>query len=173
MKTRISLIGVGNILLQDEGVGVQAVEALRKRFDFPEDVRLLDGGTLGLDLLPFIEGMERILFMDAVDLKKEPGTIAIIEDEDLPSFLAPKLSLHHVGLSDLLFASSFMGIRPSKITLIGIQPEKVEVGLTLSATVTENFEKFLKTILEKLREWGVMFREKTNREPNDVSSHPI
>jgi hydrogenase maturation protease len=111
--------------------------------------------------------------MDAVDLKKEPGTIAIIEDEDLPSFLAPKLSLHHVGLSDLLFASSFMGIRPSKITLIGIQPEKVEVGLTLSATVTENFEKFLKTILEKLREWGVMFREKTNREPNDVSSHPI
>jgi hydrogenase maturation protease len=173
MKTRISLIGLGNILLQDEGVGVQAVEALRKRFDFPEDVRLLDGGTLGLDLLPFIEGMERILFMDAVDLKKEPGTIAIIEDEDLPSFLAPKLSLHHVGLSDLLFASSFMGIRPSKITLIGIQPEKVEVGLTLSATVTENFEKFLKTILEKLREWGVMFREKTNREPNDVSSHPI
>ena len=173
MKTRISLIGVGNILLQDEGVGVQAVEALRKRFDFPEDVRLIDGGTLGLDLLPFIEGMERILFVDAVDLQKEPGTIAIIEDEDLPSFLAPKLSLHHVGLSDLLFASSFMGIRPSKITLIGIQPEKVEVGLTLSATVTENFEKFLKTILEKLREWGVMFREKTNREPNDVSSHPI
>ena len=173
MKTRISLIGVGNILLQDEGVGVQAVEALRKRFDFPEDVRLLDGGTLGLDLLPFIEGMERILFMDAVDLKKEPGTIAIIEDEDLPSFLAPKLSLHHVGLSDLLFASSFMGIRPSKITLIGIQPEKVEVGLTLSATVTENFEKFLKTILEKLREWGVMFREKTNRESLYVPSHPF
>ena len=173
MNPKFTLIGLGNILLRDEGVGVHAVEALRKNFDFPEDVRLIDGGTLGLDLLPFIEGMEKILFIDAVDLRKEPGTIAIIEDEDLPSFLAPKLSLHHVGLSDLLFASSFMGIRPSKITLIGIQPEKVEVGLTLSATVTENFEKFLKTILEKLREWGVMFREKTNRESFDVSGHPI
>jgi hydrogenase maturation protease len=173
MNPKFTLIGLGNILLRDEGVGVHAVEALRKNFDFPEYVRLLDGGTLGLDLLPFIEGMERILFIDAVDLKKEPGTIAIIEDEDLPSFLAPKLSLHHVGLSDLLFASSFMGIRPSKIALVGIQPEKIEVGLTLSATVTENFEKFLKTILEKLREWDVMFREKTNRESLYVPSHPF
>jgi hydrogenase maturation protease len=173
MKTRISLIGVGNILLQDEGVGVQAVEALRKRFDFPEDVRLIDGGTLGLDLLPFIEGMERILFMDAVDLQKEPGTIAIIEDEDLPSFLEPKLSLHHVGLSDLLFTSGLMGIRPPKIILVGIQPEKVEVGLDLSPRVSENFERFLNTILEKLREWGVMFRERTNRESLHVSGHSV
>ena len=85
MKIRISLIGLGNILLQDEGVGVQAVEALRKSFDFPEDVRLIDGGTLGLDLLPFIEGMEGILFIDALDLQKDPGTIAVIEDKDLPS----------------------------------------------------------------------------------------
>jgi len=173
MKIRISLIGLGNILLQDEGVGVQAVEALRKSFDFPEDVRLIDGGTLGLDLLPFIEGMEGILFIDALDLQKEPGTIAIIEDKDLPSFLAPKLSLHQVGLSDLLFASSLMGIRPPKITLVGIQPEKVDVGLDLSTRVTENFEKFLNTILEKLREWGVRFREKPNRESLYVPSHPF
>jgi len=173
MKTRISLIGLGNILLQDEGVGVQAVEALRKRFDFPEDVRLLDGGTLGLDLLPFIEGVERILFVDAVDFQKEPGTIVIIEDEGLPSFFEPKLSLHHVGLSDLLFTSGLMGIRPSKIILVGIQPEKVEVGLDLSPTVSENFEKFLNTILEKLREWGVRFRERTNRESLHVSGHSI
>ncbi len=173
MKIRISLIGLGNILLQDEGAGVQAVEALRKNFDFPEDVRLIDGGTLGLDLLPFIEGMEKILFMDAVDLRKEPGTIAILEDEDLPSILEPKLSLHHVGLSDLLFASSLMGIRPPKITLMGIQPEKVEVGLDLSTRVTENFEKFINAILEKLREWGVVFKEKTNRESGYVSSHSV
>ena len=160
MNPKFTLIGLGNILLRDEGVGVKAVEALGKGFDFPEDVRLVDGGTLGLDLLPFIEGMEGILFVDAVDLQKEPGTIAIIEDEDLPSFLAPKLSLHHVGLSDLLFASSLMGIRPPKISLVGIQPDKIETGLTLSGTVTENFEKFLNTILEKLREWGVVFRGK-------------
>lgn len=173
MKIRISLIGLGNILLQDEGVGVHAVEVLRKRFDFSEDIRLIDGGTLGLDLLPLIEGMEKILFADAANLNEEPGTIAIIEDEEIPSFLAPKLSLHHVGLADLLFASSFLGTRPAKITLIGIQPETMEVGLTLSDTVNKNFEKFLETILEKLREWGVTFRKKTSGESVYVPGRPI
>jgi len=173
MNPKLSLIGLGNILLRDEGVGVHAVEALRKNFDFSEDVRLLDGGTLGLDLLLWIEGMERIVFIDAVDFKKAPGTIAIIENEDLPSFLAPKLSLHHVGLSDLLFASSFMGTKPSQITLIGIQPEKIEIGLTLSDILNENFEKLLKTILKKLQEWGVNFRKKTKQEPSNVPGYPV
>ncbi|MBU1207844.1 MAG: HyaD/HybD family hydrogenase maturation endopeptidase [Proteobacteria bacterium] len=173
MKIRVSLIGLGNLLLRDEGVGVHAVEALREDFTFSEDFRLLDGGTLGLDLLPLIEGMEKVLFVDAVDFKKAPGTIAIIENEDLPSFLAPKLSLHHVGLSDLLFASSFMGTKPSQITLIGIQPEKIEIGLTLSDILNENFEKLLKTILKKLQEWGVNFRKKTKQEPSNVPGYPV
>jgi len=160
MKPKVSLIGLGNILLMDEGVGVQAVEALRKRFDFLEDALLLDGGTLGLDLLPYMEGMEKILFVDALDLQKEPGTIAVLEDDEIPAILRPALSFHQVGLSDLLFASKFMGMKPEKIALIGIQPEKIETGLTLSDTLNENFERLLKTIMDKLREWGVTFREK-------------
>jgi len=171
MKTKISIIGLGNILLRDEGVGVHAVEEMRKRYDFPPDVHLLDGGTLGLDLLPLIEGKERILFVDAIDIKKKPGTIAIIEDEELPSFLEPKLSLHHVGLSDLLFASSFMGTRPAKIALIGIQPEKVETGLMLSETIQKNFEKLLLTILTKLQEWGVEVKKKIEKGAANVFGH--
>ena len=160
MKPKVSLIGLGNILLMDEGVGVQAVEALRKRFDFLENALLLDGGTLGLDLLPYVEGREKILFVDALDLQKEPGTIAVLEDDEIPAILRPALSFHQVGLSDLLFASKFMGMKPEKIALIGIQPEKIETGLTLSDTLNENFERLLKTIMDKLREWGVTFREK-------------
>jgi hydrogenase maturation protease len=168
MKNRIQLIGLGNILLMDEGVGVHAVQALRKRFDFLEDALLLDGGTLGLDLLPYVEGREKILFVDALDLQKEPGTIAVLEDDEIPAILRPALSFHQVGLADLLFASKFMGIKPGKIALIGIQPEKIETGLTLSETLNEHFEKLLKTILEKLREWGVTFKEKAVRGPADV-----
>ena len=85
MRNSVALIGLGNILLQDEGVGVHAVGALQRNYDFPEGVRLIDGGTLGLDLLPLIEGVEKILFVDAMDLKKEPGTIAVIEDQEIPS----------------------------------------------------------------------------------------
>ena len=164
MNEKICVIGLGNILLKDEGVGVHAVEALKKKYGFPEEVRLLDGGTLGLDLLHLIEGMDRVLFVDAVDLKKEPGTIALIEDQDLPSFLGPKLSMHHVGLSDLLFASSFRGTRPAEIVLVGIQPETLEVGLQISKTVMDRFEKLLQVIVEKLREWGLEIEEKTGRE---------
>ena len=173
MNPKFSLIGLGNILLRDEGVGVHAVEALRKKYDFPDSIRLLDGGTMGLDLLPYMEGMEKILFIDAMDLKKEPGTIALLEDDEIPSILKPALSFHQVGLSDLLFASKFMGMKPSKITLIGIQPEKIETGLNLSETLNENFGKLLETILEKLREWGVEFREKTRRGLAGVHRHSL
>ena len=168
MKNRIQLIGLGNILLMDEGVGVHAVQALKRSFDFSEDISLLDGGTLGLDLLPYVEGAEKILFIDAMDFKQEPGTLTIMEDDEIPSFLRPALSFHQVGLADLLFASKFMGMKPEKIALIGIQPEKIETGLTLSETLNENFESLLKTILEKLREWGVTFKEKAVRGPADV-----
>jgi hydrogenase maturation protease len=152
MNPKFSLIGLGNILLRDEGIGVHAVEALRKKYDFPDRIRLVDGGTMGLDLLPYIEGMEGILFIDALDLGKEPGTIAVLEEGEIPSIL---------------------GMKPSKIALIGIQPEKIETGLTLSETLNENFGKLLETILEKLQEWGVEFREKTIREPADVHRHSL
>jgi hydrogenase maturation protease len=161
MRNKICVIGLGNILLRDEGVGVHALRALKKGFAFSDPIDLLDGGTMGLDLLPYIEGMEKILFVDALELKKEPGTIAVLEDEEIPATLKSAISFHQVGLSDLLFASKFMGISPPKTTLIGMQPEKIETGLALSETLNRNFEKLLHTILEKLREWGVAFREKS------------
>ena len=173
MRNRIALIGLGNILLKDEGVGVHAVEALKRNCEFPEEVRLIDGGTLGLDLLPLIEGLEKILFVDAMDLKKEPGTIAVIEDQEIPSLLEPKLSLHHVGLSDLLFASRFMGNQPAKMALVGIQPETMEIGLDLSPAILHRFEELLQTVVGKLREWGLEVKEKTVREPAYVPGHSV
>ena len=173
MAIKISLIGLGNLLLGDEGVGIHAVEALKKKYDFPEEVRLLDGGTLGLDLLHLIEGMDRVLFVDAVEFKEQAGTIAVIEGEGLPSLLEPKLSLHHVGLADLLLASSFLGTRPAEIALVGIQPETLEIGLELSPTIQGRFDKLLETVLEKLREWGLEIKAKGAQESADVSGHSL
>ncbi|MGB9699520.1 MAG: HyaD/HybD family hydrogenase maturation endopeptidase [Thermodesulfobacteriota bacterium] len=160
MWNRIAIIGLGNLLLSDEGIGVHVVSELQKEYDLPEELSVIDGGTLGLDLLPIIEGKEKIIFIDATDLQKEPGTIAIIEDENLPSFLAPKLSLHHVGLADLLFASTFQGNRPAKVILMGIQPAKLEVGLSLSETLTKKMPEFLEVIIKKLREWNIEIKKK-------------
>jgi hydrogenase maturation protease len=150
------VIGLGNILLRDEGVGVHAVNALRERYTFTPEVEVVDGGTLGLDLLPFFEGRERVLLVDAVDFKKDAGHIASIDDEDIPSTLFAKLSVHHIGLSDVLFAATLMGYKPSKIRLIGIQPQSLEVGLDLSECISGKIQMFLDTIIETLREWNIV-----------------
>lgn len=152
---KITILGIGNILLRDEGVGVHVINTIKQRHTFSPEVEIIDGGTMGLDLLPFIEGVDRMLIIDAVDFKKEPGTIAVIEDDDIPSFISTKLSVHQIGLPDVLFALKLMDTKPPKMTLIGIQPEKMETGLTLSESVGRNFDLLLKTVIEKLYDWGV------------------
>lgn len=152
---KITVLGLGNILLRDEGVGVHAIEELRKAYDFPENVEIIDGGTMGLDLLPFIEGADKLLIVDVVNLKKEPGTIAVIEDNDIPAFVSTKLSIHQIGLPDVIYALKLMDLTPPRMTLIGIQPESLETGLGMSDAINSNFGQFLNAIINKLNEWGV------------------
>jgi hydrogenase maturation protease len=117
MKNKIALMGLGNILLRDEGVGVHVLNAIKERYTFFPPVELIDGGTLGLDLLPFFESHEKILIVDAVDFGRKPGYVEQIEGDDIPDVLLPKLSVHHIGLSDVLFAAKLMDTKPEKICL--------------------------------------------------------
>lgn len=152
---KIAILGLGNILLQDEGVGVHAVEALRKDYILPENVQLIDGGTMGLDLLSFIEGMDKILIIDAVNIKKKPGTIVTIEDEEIPAFISTKLSVHQIAFPDVLSALRLLGITPAKMTLIGIQPKNIDTGLTMSEAVNKNFDRLIQIVIKRVKEWGV------------------
>ncbi len=156
----IALLGLGNILLGDEGVGVHALGMLKDRFDFPDNIEIIDGGTMGLDLLPFIEGRDKLLILDAVNLGKEPGTICIIEDCDIPSFISTKLSIHQVGLPDVIYALRLLGRVPPRMTLVGIQPETIESGLAMSMSIRNNLEEMLAAAAQKLSEWGVVLKEK-------------
>ena len=130
-EIKIAVLGVGNILLTDEGIGVYAVEALRKGFSIPENVKLIDGWTMGLDLVPFIEGMDKALIIDAVDIKREPGATVVIEEKDIHSFLHTKLSVHQIGLPDLLIALKLLNTAPKELCLIGMQPKCMSVGLAM------------------------------------------
>lgn len=153
MKTIV--IGLGNILLKDEGIGVHAVNAVRERYTFSPEVEIIDGGTLGLDLLHFFEGRERVLIVDAVDFKKGAGYIGVIEDDKIPSTLFAKLSVHHIGLSDVLFAAKLMDFTPSKIRLIGIQPQSLDVGLDVTECISGKMEELIDTIIQTLKEWNI------------------
>jgi hydrogenase maturation protease len=155
MKNRILLMGLGNILLRDEGVGVHAVHHLRERYHFDPPIEIVDGGTLGLDLLPFLEDSDNVLIVDAIDFGKEPGYVGEIEDGNIPSGLQTKLSAHNIGISDLLLAALWMDKKPRKICLVGIQPESLAVGLELSGLIKDKMEELVERVTAKLETWGV------------------
>ena len=139
------VLGVGNILLRDEGVGVHVARVLAAaaadgdaagRVD-PQlsATRIVDGGTLGLDLLPMIEDAAAVVMIDAVDLRSAPGTVAVLRDDALHGALARHVSPHQVGIGDLLSAARLAGTLPGRVSLVAIQPEAIEIGLELTPAV--------------------------------------
>jgi hydrogenase maturation protease len=149
------VIGLGNILLKDEGIGVHVVNAVRERYTFSPEVEILDGGTLGLDLLHYFEGRDQILIVDAVDFKKDAGYIGVIEDDNIPSALFAKLSVHHIGLSDVMFAAKLLDYKPLKIRLIGIQPQSLDVGLDMTERISSKMGELIDKIIMTLKEWNI------------------
>jgi hydrogenase maturation protease len=158
MTQKITLIGVGNILMRDEGLGVHAVKAVQARCPAPRNLEIVDGGTSGLDLLPYIEGRDRVLFVDAVNFGREPGFIGALENQEVPALFGAKASLHHLGLMDVLAAAQLLDVLPPEICLIGMQPQTMEPGLDLSETVQGNLEALVQKIIARLQDWGVSCR---------------
>jgi hydrogenase maturation protease len=160
----IAVFGIGNLLLSDDGVGIHIINRLKEEFNFPDHVEIIDGGTKGLDLLPLLENRDKALFIDAANFKKEPGTIGTIEGDKIPAFLGQKLSVHHIGIPDMLFAAKLMEITPHEMCLIGIQPQSMETSTELTDPIKANFDALLEKVLEKLREWGVVIVSKKENE---------
>jgi len=152
------VLGLGNILLQDEGVGVRVAERLRDRYTFPEGVDVLDGGVRGLALMPFLEGVSRLLIIDAVRAGKEPGTLIRLVGNEIPAVLSPKISPHQEGLADLLWVAKIVGPCPSEIVLWGLEPAQIETGLELSPPVAVQVDALVQKVVEELAEWGVDVR---------------
>jgi len=134
----VLVVGVGNVLLRDEGVGVRVACEIQERVNvrpWADDVRVIDGGTLGLDLLPLIEDCRALLIADAVELGAAPGTTRVIRGPAIHGTLAGHVSPHQVGVGDLVAAARLVGQLPEDTTLIGIQPGLIEIGLELSEPV--------------------------------------
>jgi hydrogenase maturation protease len=155
LVSKVLVLGLGNILLCDEGVGVRVVERLLERYDFPEDVKVLDGGTLGLDLMPYVEVADRLLVIDALDIGAEPGTIARLEGDQVPAFFSVKISPHQMGLADLLAATRLQGSYPEEVVLWGVQPAIIDVALELSPVVAAQVDALVEKAVAELCRWGI------------------
>ena len=154
-KSGIAVIGVGNLLMRDEGVGVHVIRYLQEHYRFTPSVELIDGGTTGSDLIPYFERNDRILIVDAVDFHQPPGYIGRIKNHEILRHFATKLSLHNLGLSDVLSQMKLLGIEPREIMLLGIQPKVIAVGTELSEVLQEKLPRLVELVLQQLKEWGV------------------
>ncbi|MCS6881535.1 MAG: HyaD/HybD family hydrogenase maturation endopeptidase [Oscillochloridaceae bacterium] len=148
------VLGLGNLLLSDEGIGVHVVQRLSQRYQVPEQVQILDGGTLGLGLLPYLQGVTHLLVIDAIEAGQPPGAVVRLEGEEIPAALAHKMSMHQVGLQELLALSQLSGDIPAHIVLIGVQPASLEPGLEPSPLIAALLDTLADRVAGELRAWG-------------------
>lgn len=153
-KQGVLVLGIGNVLLSDEGVGVQAVMELRRRYAFPAEVKLLDGGTSGMELLPALCDCASLIIIDAVKTGYPAGSVVRIEGADVPKTFMTRISPHQLGISDILATASLTDDLPHKMVLFGVEPESLEVGLILTETVRAGFDQLLDAVIAELESIG-------------------
>jgi hydrogenase maturation protease len=148
--TPILILGVGNILLSDEGVGVRVVEALQQ-MRLPENVEVLDGGTASMALLDSLSHRDRVIVVDAVKGHQEPGTIYRFTPADISVQREIITSLHQIDLLDALAQVEFLGCAPRDVVLYGIEPKDIALGLELTPEVETVIPRVIELVLSELR----------------------
>jgi hydrogenase maturation protease len=149
---RTVVIGIGNTIHRDDGAGVHALRRLESDSRLPDDVVLIDGGTRGLELIADAHGCSRLLFLDAVDVGEEPGTIVRMTGVELHG-LPGAASVHQLGLGDLLATLPLTTDAPTEIVLLGVQPADTDWGTELSPTVEANLGELVEAAVEQLEVW--------------------
>jgi len=144
------IVGLGNLLLSDDGVGVRTIQRLQGKLPENDEVQVLDGGTSGLDLLYYLEGVSRLIVVDAVDQDQPPGTLIRLVGEQVPAYLSMKISPHQVSLPDLLVAARLINLYPEKIIVWGVQPASLEWGTELSQEVAEQVDPLVEKVIDEL-----------------------
>ena len=157
MVGKALILGIGNILWSDEGFGVRAVEFLHRQYQFDDNVQLMDGGTQGVYLVHHVQEADILVVFDAVDYGLTPGTIRLVEGDDVPKFLgAKKMSLHQTGFQEVLALAEMLGKYPQHLLLVGVQPEQLEdYGGSLTSVVQQQIEPAISHALEWLQQFDI------------------
>lgn len=135
------MLGLGNLICSDDGVGVLAAQHLQaQRAALPPGVTVLDGGTLGLSLLPYVEDADVLLLLDAVRAEKSAGQLVRLTGEQVITAVRERLSAHQLGVAELLSAARLQGRYPRRVTLLGLVPAHVGLGTELSAPVAAGLD---------------------------------
>lgn len=151
----VLVLGLGNAVMADDAFGGRVVAELLQRYRFPAEVRLLDGGTLGLDLLPHLEQTERLLIIDALEMGAAPGSVFRLTGEEVPRAFASKLSVHQMGVQDLLAVAELQGHLPRELVVWGVQPGSIEMAMDLTPAVAAVLDEVVARVVAELEGWNL------------------
>jgi hydrogenase maturation protease len=145
----IGVLGIGNILLKDDGIGVHIVNELLKE-SYPQNVDIIDGGTAILDLLDVFVKNNKIIVVDTLKGGHEPGTIYKVTPEEMGEYIKANSSLHDVQVLDMLKNANLLGYCP-EVIVIGIEPSEIEYNIGLSKVLQNEFEKLLNVVRDEIK----------------------
>lgn len=153
---RIVVLGIGNTLLADEGVGVHAALALQREWALPDGVEVIDGGTAGMELLGPLAGADLLLVLDAVKAGRPPATLVQLEGDAVPAFFRAKLSQHQVSICDVLAGLEFEGAAPRELLLIGVEPASMALSLHMTPTIAARVPRMVEAAVRALAARGIV-----------------
>jgi hydrogenase maturation protease len=157
---RVVVLGVGNVLMADEGVGVHVVQELGRRYEFAPEVQLIDGGTSGMEMLDDLARADRLIIVDAMKGGRAPGAIVTLTGDEVPVFFTRKLSPHQIALSDVLAALRVMDQAPGETVLIGVEPASLDLSMELSPRVAAAVPRVVDLVVTAVRVMGFAARER-------------
>ncbi len=149
----ISVVGVGNIIMQDEGFGVRTAEYLQTITDYPDFVQILDGGTLGMDLMPYISGTKKLLLIDAINIDAPVGSFHCFTGEELNAYFKQKISVHDLGVNDMLAVLKITDNPIEEVVVMGIKPDVVSLGTELTPKIAEKVPQVAQKAKELVDKW--------------------
>lgn len=152
--TGLLVLGLGNVLLGDDGLGAAALARLEADYHLPAGVRLEDGGTLGLGLLGLLAEATHVILVDAVRMDSPPGTLVRLDGDDVMPAVRDRLSPHQVGVAELLDAARLISCYPATVKLIGLVPETIDLGLVRSTAVAARLDELVEVIVREVAALG-------------------
>lgn len=162
MPPNITVLGIGNILLTDEGFGVRVVEKLYDEYEFPENVSLVDGGVLGISLLGVIAEAKHLIVVDAVKNKQPPGTLYRLEKDELPERILLKNSLHQTDFLETLTLCQAIDKIPETTVVLGVEPEDILThSVDMTPTVAARVDEMMDLVLCELGRLGVTAKQRS------------
>ncbi len=164
MKTpeTIGILGIGNLLVRDEGFGVHFIESFTETYEVPENVKILDGGTSGIMLAPFLETVNHLFVIDVVALEDAPGTIHCFTDKDVRAGkIAARMSPHQVGLLEILDLCKLREKSPDKVEMITVVPEDLSTGIGMSDKIAPKIIEVTNILLKSLEAMNIPIKKKS------------